>query len=71
MTKREYTMSKPILPYDLRVKIMELDAQGYSTDEISAINRDEAEPYVSSEKQLRRCIASIKGQRTKGFKPKK
>lgn len=64
-------MSKPILPYDLRVKIMELDAQGYLADEIVPLIWDEAEPYVSSEKQLRRCIAAIKGQRTKGYKPKK
>ena len=64
-------MSKPILPYNLRVKITELDEQGYSTDQIEEMLYDEAKSYLKPNQSLKRCIASIKGQRTKGYKPRK
>lgn len=45
-------MSKPILPYNLRVKITELDEQGYSTDQIEEMVYDEAKSYLSRIKTL-------------------
>ena len=63
---------KPILPYLTRCKAMGCFEQGiFETKAIANEILSEAEPYVSSLKQLKRCVSAIKGKFSQGFSPKK
>jgi hypothetical protein len=52
-------MSKPILPETIREDIIELFRKGYTRDSVFQLKRAEAEPYVNSDAQLKRCIIRI------------
>ena len=60
-------MSKPILPKELRRKIMDVFQEGHSTVEIFDSVFDEAQGYIKSEAQLSRCISAITRRRQKGI----
>jgi hypothetical protein len=62
-------MKDKILPLDLRNKIMDMMDEGLSNEEIFSKILPEAHEYVSSEKQLVRCINSIRGHHSKGRRP--
>ena len=62
-------MGVPILPEVLREDIKELFRKGYTRGAVSNFIRDEAQKYMSTEKELARCIASIEWRVTD--KPKK
>ncbi len=55
-------MPKTILPKELREKIINYFQQGYSSLEVFDSILEKAAPYVKSESQLSRCIASLKGR---------
>lgn len=63
---------KPILPYLTRCKVMGCLEQGiFETVAIIDEIILEAEQYVSSQEQLKRCVSAIKGKFAQGFSPKK
>jgi len=53
------------LPKDVRVKIIGLFREGYSTDEVFGKVLQEAIGHVNSHEELIRCIASLEGKVTK------
>jgi len=57
-------MPKPILPYPLRQKILDLFKGGLSSVEIFDNIIEESKPYVKSHEQLMRCLSSLKGNTT-------
>ena len=61
----------PILPDEIRVEVWDYFDQGYSNEEIIEKIRKKAEPYLELTQDLNRCIAAIKGHRSKGHKVKK
>ena len=61
---------KTILSKGLRLKIRDLIKQNIENDQILEHVRSEAEPYVSSDKQLAQCIRGIKAAVTKETNPK-
>ena len=52
-------MGKPILPETIREDIKDLFRKGYTSDSVFQFERDEAQPYVNSTVQLKRCIMRI------------
>jgi hypothetical protein len=62
-------MRIPILPNEIRVVIWDLAAHGNTNKQIFDLILEKAAPYVNSEEQLTRCIGSIVGQHTKGYRP--
>jgi len=63
---------KPIVPYQTRDKIMDYFEKAiFETQAIVSEILPEAGHYVSSEKQLHRCVTAIKGKFTQGLKPRK
>jgi len=69
--KREITFIKiiPILPIDLREKVMNYFDEGHSSKDIVDLIKDEAKPYVENDDQLKNCVISIKGHHTQGHTP--
>ena len=69
----------PILPYEIRVKVMQYFDEGCLPDEVCEKIRKEAEPYLKSNLRpnlrpnvvLRRCVTSIYGHWKQGQRPKK
>jgi hypothetical protein len=62
-------MGKRVLPYEMRADIMDLMEQGHSNDSIHGIISPVASEYVKSERQLTRCISTIRGHHNKGRRP--
>ena len=52
-------MGKPILPESIREDIKILLMKGYSKEAVAKFVGKESQSYISSEKQLERCIVSI------------
>jgi hypothetical protein len=52
----------PVLPDELRERIIGIFLDGHSIDQVFQIVRKEASLYVSSDEQLRRCLSSLKGK---------
>ena len=55
-------MAKPILPEKIRRKIRDLFKEGYSKDDVFRFIKHEVGHYVESDKQLWKCISSIKSR---------
>jgi hypothetical protein len=53
-------MSTHVLPEELREKIANYFQQGYSSLEVFDSILEHAAPYVKSDSQLSKCIASLK-----------
>jgi hypothetical protein len=64
-------MKKSILPYEMRVEVMDLMDQGHDNISINGAISLRAAEYVKSEKQLTRCISTIRGHHNKGRRPSK
>jgi hypothetical protein len=62
---------KPILPFEMRKKVMDYLDQGYSRDEIFEKIHKEAEPFLKPNQDLKKCISAIKGHRSQGQKVNK
>jgi hypothetical protein len=62
-------MSTHVFPKEIREKITNYFKNGYSSLEVFDSILEKAAPYVKSQSQLSRCIASLKGKATKGTKP--
>ena len=62
-------MGKRVLPYEMRVEIMDLMDQGHDNNPIHGIISHTAVEYVKSERQLTRCISIIKGHHNKERRP--
>ena len=67
----ERRIMEPKLPYELRMKIWNYKDNGYKNKDIVDLVEDGAEPYVSSRKQLVRCVGSIVAKHTLGQKPRR
>jgi hypothetical protein len=52
-------MGRSILPETIREEIIDLFRKGYTRDSVFQFERDEAQPYVNSDVQLKRCIGRI------------
>ena len=55
-------MAKAKLTEPVREKIKDLFRQGYSNQSVFRFVRDEAKKYLQSDKELSRCISSLKGK---------
>jgi hypothetical protein len=64
-------MGKRVLPYELRVEIMDLMDQEMDNNSIFGVILPRATEYVKSERQLNRCISAIRGHHNKGYRPLK
>jgi len=62
-------MKKSVLPYEMRVEVMDLMNQGHDNISINGVISLRATEYVKSEKQLTRCISTIRGHHNKGRRP--
>jgi len=60
----EGIMAKPILPDDLRRRIIGSFGEGLPILEVFDSVHDEAAQYVEDDAQLSRCLASLKGKST-------
>ena len=62
-------MKNDVLPYDIRVEVMDLMDQGYDNNSIHGKVLHKAAEHVKSDRQLTRCISTIRGHHNKGRRP--